>query len=60
MVETFERATAPVAVLRILSSDAFTSAASKVVPSWNLTPERSFKVSVLPPLEKTHDDARPG
>ena len=60
IVETFDRATAPVAVLRIRSSVAFTSAESKAVPSWNLTPVRSFKVRVLPPFEKTHEEARPG
>src|SRR4029453_12745453 len=53
------RATAAVFSSMILSSDDFTSAESKGLPSANVTPVRSLRVTVLPSAEASHDWARP-
>ena len=55
MVKMFARAAALVAGSRIRSRDAFTSSASKVEPSWNLTFLRRCKRSSVPLALNPHD-----
>ena len=59
IVAIFARAAAAVLVSRIRFSDALTSSASNVEPSWNLTLLRSFKRSSVESALKPHDAARP-
>ena len=59
MVAMFERAAAFVAGSRIRFSDALTSSASNVEPSWNLTPLRNFKRSSVESALNPQETAKP-
>ena len=45
---------------RALSNENITSSALNGLPSWNLTPLRSWNVQTLPPLLGFHEVAREG